>query len=323
MSRSRKEVVNRILSWEGKKESDGSFKSIVDIYNSHKPQPRNTKMPYNASWCACTWSAIAISLGYTDIMPIEISCGFLITEAKKMGVWVEDDTYVAKLGDAILYDWDDKGSGDNTGWPEHVGTVIEVHNGYYVIMEGNYKDSDKKRTISINGKFIRGFITPEYDSDRVIIPIEYVHGKDNITVAKEVIAGSWGSGAIRHKHLEEAGYKYSEIQVLVNQILNGKAVTTDSIVQNSNQTVTKEINATCKAKKFDKSRCRKYRTTAALYCRNDAGTNMKALCKIPANTQVECFGYYNTSNGIDWPLIQFTMDGVKYTGFSSIQYLAK
>ena len=321
MPRSRKEVVNRILSWEGKKESDGSFKSIIDIYNSHKPQPRDTKMPYNASWCACTWSAIAISLGYTDIMPIEISCGFLIAEAKRMGVWVESDSYIAKLGDAILYDWDDKGSGDNTGWPDHIGTVVEVHNGYYVIMEGNYKDSVKKRTISVNGKFIRGFITPKYDSDSVIIPLEYVHGKDKITVAKEVIAGSWGSGADRHKHLEEAGYNYSEIQAVVNQILNGSAVTTTNIVQL--KPAKKELTATCVAKKFDITLGRKYRTTAALYCRNDAGTNMKALCKIPANTQVECFGYYNVSNGIKWPLIQVVIDEVKYTGFCSSQYLAK
>lgn len=321
MSRSREKVVQLIKSWEGKNESDGSFKSIIDIYNTYKPQPRNTKMPYNASWCACTWSALAISLGYLDIMPIEISCGFLIAEAKRMGVWVESDSYIAKLGDAILYDWDDSGKNDNTGWPDHIGTIISVNNGYYTVMEGNYKNAVKKRTISINGKFIRGFITPKYDSDSVIIPIDRKPGKDSITIAKEVIAGDWGSGNDRKKNLEASGYSYSEIQKTVNLILNGNAATTTSLSQT--KPVTKEVSATCTAKKFDITLGRKYRTTAALYCRNDAGTNMKALCKIPANTQVECFGYYNVSNGINWPLVQVTLDGIKYTGFCCIQYLAK
>ena len=41
-------------------------------------------MEYSWPWCACTWSALAIKLGYTDIMPIEISCPELIIAAKKM-----------------------------------------------------------------------------------------------------------------------------------------------------------------------------------------------------------------------------------------------
>ena len=128
MSKSRQAVVDLILSWEGKNEYDGSFKSIIDIYNSYKGKfPRGVKMQYDWAWCACTWSAMAIKLGYTSIMPIEISCGHLVEEAKKMGCWKEADSYVAKPGDAVLYDWDDNGSGDNTGWPDHIGTVVEVH----------------------------------------------------------------------------------------------------------------------------------------------------------------------------------------------------
>ena len=26
-----------------------------------------------------------------------------------------------------MYDWDDNGNGDNTGWPDHVGIVTEVN----------------------------------------------------------------------------------------------------------------------------------------------------------------------------------------------------
>ena len=74
----RQKVLDLAESWVGKKESDGSFKSIIDIYNTQKTFPRNVKMQYNWAWCACTWSALAIKLGYTAIMPVEISCYYII-----------------------------------------------------------------------------------------------------------------------------------------------------------------------------------------------------------------------------------------------------
>lgn len=161
--KTRTEVVKLAKSWVGKNESDGSFKSIIDIYNSHTPRPRGVKMTYTAPWCATTWSALAIALGYTDIMPIECSCGELIKKAKKMGIWIEDDSYQASSGDAILYDWEDDGKGDNIGWPDHVGVIEKVSNGEYTVIEGNKNDAVGRRTVKINGKFIRGFITPKYE----------------------------------------------------------------------------------------------------------------------------------------------------------------
>ncbi len=323
--KSRQKVVDLVKSWEGKKESNGTHKSIIDIYNGYKGKlPRGLKMQYDWSWCACTWSALAIKLGYTAIMPIEISCGYLIDAAKKMGVWKENDGYIAQPGDAVLYDWDDSGKGDNTGWPDHVGTIIETHKsaGYFVVMEGNYSDSVKKRTLSINGKYIRGFITPKYDNNTVSEPKKEA-GKDVKTIAREVIAGTWGTGDERKKSLEKAGYNYSAVQKMVNQILNGNAVVTVNKVQNENQKISKKVTATCAAKKVDKSLAGTYKTTADLYCRNDAGTNKKALCLIPKGTKVQCFGYYNVSGNSKWLYIQFTIDGVQYTGFSSCNYLKR
>lgn len=43
--------------------------------------------------------------------------------------------------------------------------------------------------------------------------------KTNTEVAKEVINGKWGNGTVRKQKLEAAGYNYSEIQRLVNQLL--------------------------------------------------------------------------------------------------------
>lgn len=219
--RSRSEVVNLAKSWIGKNEKDGSYKSIIDIYNGYKGTfPRGTKMKYGWSWCACTWSALAIKLGYTDIMPIEISCYYLIEAAKKMGCWQENDGYVPKAGDGILYDWDDNGSGDNKGYPDHVGTVEKVANGKITVIEGNCSNQVKRRVIPVNGRYIRGFITPKYDEVATTTTTTNNKGKKTIEqLAKEVIAGKWGTGTDRKQALEKAGHDYSKVQAKVNQLL--------------------------------------------------------------------------------------------------------
>lgn len=330
MGKSRQAVVNLVNSWEGKNEADGSYKEIIDIYNSYTGAfPRGTKMAYGWAWCACTWSALAIKLGYTDIMPIEISCYYLIEAAKMMGCWIEADNHIPMVGEAVLYDWDDGPNyavTDNTGTPKHVGTVVEVYldAGYFVVMEGNYGNRVKKRTISINGRYIRGFISPKYDNDTIQIAPPS-RGKDIKTVAREVIAGAWGNGELRKASLKAAGYNYDAVQVEVNRILNGGAATTDNKTQDQNQAVTRKVVSTCRAQAFDKSIAGTYKVDAddGLYCRNDAGTNKKALCVIPDGTEVKCYGYYTKFNGTKWYYIQFTMDGVQYTGFSSSKYLVR
>lgn len=321
---SRSKVVHQANSWVGKNEADGSYKEIIDIYNTLINPPRGIKMLYSWAWCACTWSALGIKLGYESIIPLEISCGKLVEQAKAMGCWQENDAYVPSPADGVLYDWDDNGVGDNTGWPDHVGVVTYVNQdaGYMEVVEGNYSNSVKKRTISLNGRYIRGFITPKYD-DSIILPVPDTGKKDNKTLAHEVIAGKWGSGDARRNSLTAAGYDYSAVQTLVNQILNGSATTTNQPVQDQAQPISKKVTATCAAHKFDKVLAGSYTTTADLYCRNDAGTNKKALCLIPAGTKVKCYGYYNVANNVRWLYIQFTMDGIQYTGFSSIQYLKK
>lgn len=319
--RSRSEVVKLATSWIGKKESDGSHKSIIDIYNSCPREilPRGLYMQYNWAWCACTWSALAIALGYTDTMPIEISCGDLIKKAKDMGCWIENDGYIPSPGDAILYDWDDNGVGDNTGWPEHVGTIdyCNPESGYMTVIEGNYGNAVKKRTISINGKYIRGFIAPKYTNDMVIYD-SLGMSKDIATVAREVISGLWGNGTQRKEALERNGFNPVEIQNKVNEILNGPAKNPAPTIDGS-----KKIETSCYAKNMESSLTGEYITTTDVYCRNDAGSNKKALCLIPKGTHVRCYGYYTLFNKVKWLLIQFSLNGIKYTGFTSSVYLKK
>ena len=82
------EVIKQATAWIGKKESDGTHKSIIDLYNSHKPLARNYKVKYTDSWCAVFVSAVSIKLGYTKIIPVECSCQKMIALFKKLGCWV-------------------------------------------------------------------------------------------------------------------------------------------------------------------------------------------------------------------------------------------
>ncbi len=320
--RSRNAVVNLVESWVGKNESDGSYKSIIDIYNSFSgPLPRGIKMDYSWAWCATTWSALAIALGYTDIMPIEISCGYLIEEAKKMDCWVEDDRYVPKPGDAVLYDWNDTGAEDNTGWPDHVGTItyVNAESRCFTVVEGNYSDAVKKRIVDIDGRYIRGFITPKYNDD-LVYPSCLV-GKNVEEIAMEVIAGLWGNGEQRKEALTANGYSYSEVQEKVNEILNGGASVKPEKPENPDSDVV--VLTDCYATDMDASIAGKYITTANLYCRDGAGTNKKALCLIPKGTTVCNYGYYTPVYGVKWLLIRFKLDEIQYVGFSSEKYLKK
>ena len=160
-------VVEKMKSWLGRKEINGSHKAIIDIYNTLKPLPANYKVKYTDAWCATAYSAAFKAVGYEDICPCECSCARMIKKAIKMGIWVENDTYVPSPGDGVLYDWDDNGVGDNTGNPEHVGMVVKVSGNNLTIIEGNCSDSVKERKIKINNRYIRGYVTPKFTTQTV------------------------------------------------------------------------------------------------------------------------------------------------------------
>ena len=169
-------------------------------------------MKYTDAWCATTVSAVAIAAGCTDVMPTECGCGQMIKLYQNIGRWKEDDSYVPNPGDIVFYDWDDTGTGDDTGWPEHVGIVEACDGKTITVIEGNYSDSVKRRYLEVNGRYIRGFGLPDLGD------VEREPMKPSDEIAKEVIAGKWGDGEDRKKKLREAGYDPVTIQALVNQM---------------------------------------------------------------------------------------------------------
>lgn len=178
----RQRVISIAVSWYGKKEADGSHRSIIDLYNGHTPLARGYKVKYTDAWCATYGSAVAIAAGYTDIIPTECGCGQMIAAFQAMNRWVENDAYIPSPGDYIFYDWDDTGAGDCTGWPEHVGIVISVFGDVIKVIEGNKDDAVGYREIKVNGRYIRGYGVPDYGAKTVIKKPESVTGKpENVT----------------------------------------------------------------------------------------------------------------------------------------------
>lgn len=156
----RSEIVKTINSLKGEE----GHKKVLEVYNSIKPLPRGYKLQAKDPWCAGTVSAVFAMNGYTEIA--ECSCVMMISKAKKLGIWVENDAFVPQIGDIIMYDWQDNGVGDNAGTADHVGIVIAVKGCDITVREGNKNKTIGNRIMKVNGKYIRGFITPPYTKEK-------------------------------------------------------------------------------------------------------------------------------------------------------------
>lgn len=169
----RANIVSIAQSFYGCKESDGSHKKIIDIYNAHKPLARGYAMKYTDAWCACFVSVVSIQGGATAVMPLEVGCGKMVDLYKALGRWKEDDTYTPNPGDVIFYDWQDGANyaaTDNTGAPDHVGIVVSVSGSTIKVIEGNMSNAVGYRTLTVNGRYIRGYGLPDFSAVTVSTP---------------------------------------------------------------------------------------------------------------------------------------------------------
>ena len=157
-------ILNVARSWIGCKESNGSHKQIIDVYNAYTPLPRGYKVKYTDNWCATYVSACAIKAGLANIIPIECSCGNMITLAKNMDIWEENEDITPPVGALIMYDWDKK-----DGWPEHVGIVENVSGKQITVIEGNKSDSVSRRVINVGDATIRGYVLVKYDGTSPVV----------------------------------------------------------------------------------------------------------------------------------------------------------
>jgi hypothetical protein len=162
----RNRIADCAVEYLGCNEADGSHREIIDLYNSIKPLPRGYKMTYRDPWCAAFVSAVGQELGIPHILLPECGCDAMIDLYKKKGQWREADDYIAKVADVVMYDWQDGSdySGNNSGSADHTGIIYATDGKKMTVIEGNISDSVNFRTLSVNGRYIRGYCCPDYAS---------------------------------------------------------------------------------------------------------------------------------------------------------------
>lgn len=163
---------------------------------------------------------------------------------------------------------------------------------------------------------------------------------DHIGIVTKVVSGSFtvtegnmsggkvGTRSMRVNGRYIRGFicpKYAEIVKALGGLASATTPSTAPVSPVSTVSASKEVKAKGKASSFSKALAGTYIVTAAsgLYLRDGAGTNHAKLTLLPKGTRVQNYGYYTALSGVNWLYIQVIYQGVKYTGFSSAQYLKK
>ena len=214
----RQKVCNIMLGWVGGAYQGANHQEIIRIWNAGK-NPGQYTMNLTAPYCAATVSAAWIKAGIGAYTPIDTYCPTMISKAKTMGMWVESDAHTPHLGDAILYDWYD-GSNyanyDNTTEPGHVGLVTSVSGSSFTVVEGNINGGRiGTRSMQVNGRYIRGFVCPDYDA--IAAAIGGSEEEDPAPEPKEdILYGRWKS--YRNGSTEEPVYRDSDRTMRVGSL---------------------------------------------------------------------------------------------------------
>lgn len=166
MAKTAQAYLDVFRSWIGYSEANGRFRTIVDLYNSHKPLARGYALQYSDEWCDGTVSAAAIKAGMVDLIGTEVGCECHINLFKQMGIWIEDGTITPKPGYPILFNWGSFGQ-PNNGGADHIGVVESVNNGVITTIEGNMNECVGRRTIPVGWGYIRGYAAPRFDAEGV------------------------------------------------------------------------------------------------------------------------------------------------------------
>ena len=210
-------IIKIAKKYEGCRKYSDRHRKLIQIFNTVKPNGYTAHI--SDPWCAEGISAWAIEAYGKDnakkYFPLSAGVPDMVDKAKKMGIWKESDKTIPVDGYWIAYDWQDSGKGDNTGSPDHIGLVIKVEKNKFTVLECNKGIESKcgTRWMDINGRYIRGYITPNYNKVEKSADAER---KRINKLADEVLHGKYGNGSERKKRL---GSDYEAVQAEVNRRL--------------------------------------------------------------------------------------------------------
>lgn len=202
----------------GTREGSREHREILTVYNAIRPLPRSYAVRETDPWCAAFASAAAVMAGEGDRYPLECSCTRIIEKAKNMGIWVEDDGCLPRAGDWVIYNWQAKAEGDDTGAPDHVGVVIAVEKGEILAVEGNYDNAVKLRRFPLNWEKIRGFVCPK----REVKQMYYKTIEEVPDYARATIEKLTADGSLRGIAKDDLGLSEELVRILVILDRRGK-----------------------------------------------------------------------------------------------------
>lgn len=212
------EVALQAARFLGTREGSREHREILAVYNGIRPLPRNYAVKESDPWCAAFAGAAAVLAGAGDRYPLECSCSRIIEKAKAMDIWTEEDGHVPRAGDWVLYNWQAKPAGDDTGNADHVGVVIGVEQGQILAVEGNYDNAVKLRRFPVNWEKLRGFVCPKREEETMRYhTIEEVPGYARATIEKLAADGS-----LRGVAEDDLGLSEELIRILVILDRRGK-----------------------------------------------------------------------------------------------------
>ena len=163
------DAIRQMQAWIGTDK-----RKIIDLYNSHKPLALGYAVKYTDAWCDTTISALFIKLGDTSIIG-GTECGVErhIQLFKKAGIWEEDGKVTPEPGWIICYNWDDA-TQPNDGFADHIGLIESVSGTNISVIEGNYNDAVRRRTVPVGWGYIRGYAKPNYATEsQKVEPVKY------------------------------------------------------------------------------------------------------------------------------------------------------
>ena len=162
----------------------------------------------SVSGAAYPWCAAFVSWCFKSaqgLCPKTASCLTMLQWFEGKGQTVTDP----RPGDIVFFKYS-----TNTRRTNHVGIVIGVEGKIIRTIEGNTSVSSNDNGGSVmermRNKNIIAYARPKYSG---------AVKKSNEEIALEVINGEWGTGVVRRQRLTQAGYDYTMVQKIVNQIL--------------------------------------------------------------------------------------------------------
>ena len=200
-------------------------KQIIDRAKSQigvcENPPNSNNVIYNTwyyghpvSGASYPWCAVFISW----LFKAEQSLCLKTASCVQMLEWFEKRGQIVKTpqaGDIVFFKYS-----TNNRRTNHVGLVVSYDGKTINTIEGNTSTTsqDNGGKVMQRNRYsnIVAYARPKYQDGSLT---NITNHKSNEEIAKEVIAGEWGTGNDRRQRLSNAGYDYRAIQDLVNQML--------------------------------------------------------------------------------------------------------